>query len=82
LNDYQIVWVEYARDQYLTLADPVRAEFNSHLELLAQEPTAIARYDPGTDRWSSDFDNGLGLVLYLLSPENRRIVILRVLHLA
>jgi len=82
LNDYQILWVDYAREQYLTLGEHARGELDTHLAVLAQDPTANARYDLSTDRWSSDFDGGLGLLLCLISVDNRRIVILRVLHLA
>jgi hypothetical protein len=81
LSDFEILWVDYAREQYLTLSDHARGELDTHLALLAHDPTANARYDPNTDRWSSDFDGGLGLLLCLISVENHRIVILRVLHL-
>jgi hypothetical protein len=82
LNDYQILWVDYAREQFLTLGEHTRGELDTHLALLARDPTANARYDLSTDRWSSDFDGGIGLLLCLISVDNRRIVILRVLHLA
>jgi hypothetical protein len=82
LNDYQILWVDYAREQYLTLSEHARGKLDTHLALLAQDPTTKARYDLSTDRWSSDFDGGLGLLLCLISVDNRWIVILRVLHLA
>jgi hypothetical protein len=81
LNDFDILWVDYAREQYLTLGEHARGGLDTHLALLAKDPIANARYDPNTDRWSSDFDGGLGLVLCLISVDNRRIVILRVLHL-
>jgi len=82
LNDFEILWVDYPREQYLTLGEHARRGLDTRLALLAQDPTANARYDPSTDRWSSDFDGGLGLLLCLISVDNRRIVILRVLHLA
>jgi len=82
LNDFHILWVDYVREQYLTLGEHARDELDTHLALLAHDPTANARYDLGTDQWSSDFDSGLGLLLCLISVDNRRIVILRVLHLA
>jgi hypothetical protein len=81
LSDFQILWVDYAREQHLTLGAHARGELDTHLALLAQDPTANARYDRSTDRWSSDFDGGLGLLLCLISVGQRRIVILRVLHL-
>ena len=68
LNDYQILWVDYAREQYLTLGEHARGELDTHLALLAQDPTATARYDPGTDRWSSEFDGGLVSAM----PDQRR----------
>ena len=82
MNDYQILWVDYAREQYLTLGEHTRGELDTHLALLAQDSTANARYDLSTDRWSSDFDGGIGLLLCLISVNKRRIIILRVLPLA
>ena len=82
MNDFEILWVDYAREQYLTLGQHARSELDSRLALLAQNPPANARYDPSTDRWNTDFDGGLGLLLCLISVNKRRIIILRVLHLA
>ena len=70
------------RSLWTKLHKHARGELDTHLSLLGQDPTAIASYDLGTDHWSSDFDGGLGLLLCLISVDKRRIVILRVLHLA
>jgi hypothetical protein len=80
LADYLITWVDYAFDQYLALEQQISTELNDQLRQLAHDPTRRARYEPGTDRWSIDVDAGRGLLVYIVNEENRRVVILRLLH--
>lgn len=49
---------------------------------LARDHTTRAQYDPGTDRWSITFDSGRGLIVYIVNDQNRRVVILRILHVS
>ena len=82
MADYLIIWVDYAKDQYLALDPDTTARIDDRLRQLAADPTADAHYDPGTDRWSADFDAGNGFLLYIVNDDNRRVVILRVIHLS
>lgn len=81
MADYLIIWVDHAQDQYLALDHDISAQVDDRLRRLADDPKAGARYDPGTDRWSADFDSGNGLLVYIVNDDNRRVVILRIIHL-
>ena len=81
MPDYLITWVDYALEQYLALPEPTRSRVDDALRMLAADPTGAGRYDPATDRWSLHFDTGQGLVVYIVNDDNRRVVILRILHM-
>ena len=82
MADYLIIWVDYAQDQYLALDPGISAQLDQRLRLLAADPKAGARYDIDTDRWSADFHAGQGLLVYIVNDDNRRVVILRVVHVS
>lgn len=52
------------------------------LRRLAVEPKAAGRYDVATDRWSAGFDDGNGQSSYVVNDDNRRIVVLSLIHLS
>jgi hypothetical protein len=81
LADYLVIWVDHATDQYLSLPQTRRLAIDDRLRRLARDPTEDATYDPETDRWSTEFDDG-GLIVFIASEPHRRVVILRVLDLA
>ena len=81
MADYLITWVDYASEQYLALDQPAADRLSERLQLLGRDPRRGASRDTTTDRWSVDFDAGRGLLVYIINEENRRLVILRILHL-
>lgn len=38
-------------------------------------------YDPITDQWITTYGNGLGLIVYAIAAEQRRVLILRLVEL-
>ena len=81
MPDYLITWVDYAFEQYPALDQSVGTRLNEQLRVLAKDPRRNAHHEGDTDRWSVDFDAGRGLLVYIVNTANRRIVILRILHL-
>ena len=82
MADYLIIWVDHALQQYLALEPHASTQVTEQLGQLARDPKTSAQYDAGTDRWSITFDSGRGLVVYIVNDENRRVVILRILHVS
>lgn len=81
MADYLITWVDYATDQYLALNTDLRNHLDEKLRGLTKDPTRDASYDRDTDHWSIEFDDGQGLVVYIVNQQHARVVILRILHL-
>lgn len=79
MPEHQILWVDFATDQYLSLPAERRQAIDERLRQLATSPTEGSVYDADTDRWTAEFADGL--ILFVFGGRRERIVILRVLDL-
>jgi hypothetical protein len=77
---YELVWAEYAREQYESLRQAPRRAVAALTSEIRADPTGRGSYDQETDRYSADFvgEGVAGLVLYLVGERRPRVVILRV----
>jgi hypothetical protein len=77
MSRYGLVWLEIAREQYITLPDTARSHVDARVEELLEDPArqSDAAYDRRTDQWTATY--GAGLVVYAVVPRRERLIILR-----
>lgn len=75
---YAPVWSDVPRAQYDALPGTARAAFDEKFEMVLNDPHGVGDYDKLADQWSTDFANGTGLLVYIISDMTIRVVVLRV----
>ncbi len=75
---YTAVWSDVPRAQYEALSEESRKAFDEKFELVLNDPYGVGDHDGLADQWSTDFDNGSGLVVYIVNDNTIRVVVLRV----
>ena len=78
---FTMVWCDVPKDQYRSLPADVQAQVDDALELLSTDPVEHGTYDRGTDHWSTPFGGGNGFILYALSREHSKVMLLRIIAL-
>jgi hypothetical protein len=75
---YGPVWLEIAREQYEALPESARAEVDTRLKQLLENPRGpLGGYDQRTDQWTIVYGDGAGLIVYAVVHDRRRVIILR-----
>ena len=76
-------WLEIARDRYHSLPqDHQRAIDTRVAELLERPEGPAGAYHRRRDHWTTPYGDGLGLIVYAISTEHDRVLILRFVGLA
>lgn len=76
---YEARWVEIAEKQRECLPADTRRLVNERIKELLENPTSTpgaVYYDPPLDRWSVPVGASVGLIIYAVRHEPRRVVIL------
>lgn len=81
MAQYSLVWCDVPREQYQSMPSDIQTQIDETLERLSSDPAAHGVYDQGSDHWSATFGDGTGFILYVLSRERQKVVLLRVVSL-
>lgn len=76
---YKLVWSDVPLDQYRSLPPEVQAQVDETLDLLLNDPQRHGSYDKQADHWSATFGNGAGFILYAVSRERVKVMLLRII---
>lgn len=76
-------WLELAREQYGALPEDHQRAIDARVAELLDRPEGTASaYHRRRDQWTASYGDGLGLILYAVSFEPPRVLILRLVGLA
>lgn len=78
---YELVWSDVPWDQYRSLSPDVQAQVDETLDLVLDDPEKDAVYDKDADQWSTTFGDGRGYILYAISHERVKVMLLRIISL-
>ena len=77
---YSARWLEVAQEQYTAMPVEVQQQVDGRIEQLLERPDGSPQsYDAPSDQWTTTYGGGSGLILYAVSSEHRRVVILRLI---
>lgn len=76
---YEIVWSDVPFEQYRSLPPYVQSRVDETLALLRNDPECYGVYDKDADHWSATFGDGAGFILYVVSHERVKVVLLRII---
>ena len=80
---YTARWLEIARDQYRALPEHHQQAIDNRVGTLLDQPEGPAgAYHPRRDQWTTTYGDGLGLIVYAIAADERRVLILRLVGLA
>lgn len=76
---YGLVWLEIAREHHTSLPDEARAQIDTRIEELRENPRGQpeSAYDKRTDQWTTTYGDGAGLIVYAVVHDRQRLIILR-----
>ena len=74
---YGLVWLEIALEQYASIPVEVQEQIDARVGLLENPRQSGAGYDKRTDQWTTTYGGGIGLVVYAVVRERKRVIILR-----
>lgn len=76
-------WLDLAREQYRALPEDHQHAIDAGGAELLDRPEGPARaYHRRRDQWTTTYGDGLGLILYAISDEPPRVLILRLVGLS
>lgn len=75
---YTAVWPDVPRAQYDALPDSARKAFDEKFVTVLNDPFGVGDYDKLADQWRTDFADGAGMLVYIVSDKTIRVVVLRV----
>lgn len=78
---YELVWSDVPRDQYRALSPEVKAQVDEALDRVLDDPEKFGSYDKSADQWSATFGGGMGFILYAISHERVKVMLLRIVAL-
>lgn len=71
-------WLEIADAYYADLPVDTRRQVDVRVAELLDDPFGPDEaYDPASDQWITSYGDGLGLIVYAVAAEQRRVLILR-----
>ncbi len=74
-------WLEIAQDQYYSLPDDHQRAIETRVAGLLERPEGPAgAYHRGCDQWTTTYGAGLGLIVYAISDDRNRVLILRLVR--
>lgn len=76
-------WLELAREQYAALPENHQRAIDTRVvELLDRPEGPASAYQRRRDQWTTTYGDGQGLILYAISYEPPRVLILRLVGLS
>lgn len=73
-------WLEIADEYYADLPADTQTLVDARVAELLDNPYGPDdAYDPASDQWITSYGDGVGLIVYAIVPEQRRVLILRLL---
>lgn len=74
--------LEIADEYYVALSAEARQQVDVRVAALLENPYGPEdAYDPITDQWITTYGDGLGLIVYAIVAEQRRVLMLRLVEL-
>lgn len=82
MAEFAARWLEVAREHYHALPEQHRQAIDARVsELLEQPEGPPEAYHPRRDQWTTTYGDGLGLIVYAIAADQRRVLILRLVGL-
>lgn len=76
---YELVWSDVPLGQYRSLSPDVQVQIDETLDLVLDDPEKYGSYDKAADQWSAAFGGGRGFILYAISQERVKVMLLRII---